>query len=242
MELNDPQYRYGRLEVDDIDGWWNPPSRKNQDSARVNSDGDYGSENYFEARYVSITGAFVAKGESERWKGANALAALLSTGPKLMTVSIDGDVQTAMVKATDQPDLKWLAPRLAEYTIQVKADDPYKYGERREVSVASGGSDTVFHRGTVGAWPSVALSGSMPDGYTVTIGGQSVSVPMGLASGESHRIDYRRRRLYINGSLFMGAFGSQNFRSIPPGLRTAVSLSASSGSGTAEVTVNDTYI
>ena len=242
MQLNDPQYRYGRLEVDDIDGWWNPPSRKNQDLARTNSDGDYGSENHFESRYVSITGAFIAKGDSERWKGANALAALLSTGPKLMTISIDDDVQTAMVKAVDQPELTWLAPRLAEYTIQVKAEDPYKYGERRYTSVASGAAGTVFHRGTVDAWPNVSISGNMPDGYTVTIGGQSVSVPMGIPSGVTHTIDYRRRRLYINGELFMGAFGAQNFRSIPPGLRTNVSLSATTGSGTAGVTVHDTYI
>ena len=242
MELNDPQYRYGRLEVDDIDGWWNPPSRKTNDTARSNGDGDYGGENHFESRYVSITGAFIAKGESERWKGAGELAALLSTGPKLMTISIDDDVQTAMVKATDQADLSWVAPRLAEFTIQVKADDPYKYGERRYTSVASGAAGTVFHRGTVDAWPSVTISGNMPDGYAVTIGGQSVSVPMGVPSGVTHTIDYRRRRLFINGDLFMGAFGSQDFRPVPRGLRTSVSLSATSGSGTAGVTVYDTYI
>lgn len=110
------------------------------------------------------------------------------------------------------------------------------------MQVASGASETVFHRGTVDAWPRAYVSGSMPDGYTLTLGGQQVSVPMGIPSGATHTIDYRRRRLYVNGSLFMGAFGTSNFRPVPRGRRTTAGLEAPAGSGKATFTVYDTYV
>lgn len=233
--------RYGWWQVNKIEGWDETPPEKSNTVEVVNGHGSYPVPVYYGSRMVTLSGRLIAGNNQLAVEAKRVLTALLQQPGKFVVVSSDFlpiSAEAARVRIAPGPVKgRWLT-----FDLELKFPDPFKYGERRYKSVASGSSDTVFHRGTVEAWPSVTVSGSMPDGYTVTIGGQSVSVPMGIPSGASHTIDFRRRRLYINGSLFMGAFGAQNFRSIPPGLRTSVSLSAPSGSGSAGVTVYDTYI
>lgn len=233
--------RSGDWIVESLEGWHEPPSPKGSTVDRVNGHGEFDVPDYYSARMVTVSGILFHKTRAHGIHAMEALGAAMSLAARQLVVTDAGATRSVDAKLAG---LDWTEAARSGMRFQARfrCVDSFKYGERRYKSVASGGSDTVFHRGTVGAWPRVTISGSMPDGYTVTIGGQSVSVPMGIPSGATHTIDYRRRRLYINGSLFMGAFGSQNFRSIPPGQRTSVSLSAVSGSGSAGVTVYDTYI
>lgn len=226
----------------ELEGWFDSPDPKRKSVQRENGDGNYPSEINYESRLITFAGRVTSKNHEYLHEAGNRLVALPGRGGKQFVVKGHGPTQEAIVDPRGKVSITFPTDTRMEFQIPLEAVDPFKYGERRYKSVASGSSDTVFHRGTVDAWPKVTVSGSMPDGYTVTIDGQAVSVPMGIPSGVTHTIDYRRRRLYINGELFMGAFGSQNFRSIPPGLRTSVSLSAPSGSGSAGVTVYDTYI
>ncbi|WP_434922941.1 hypothetical protein ACR9WD_05990 [Glutamicibacter sp. PAEs-4] len=242
MELNDPNHRHGYFEVDEIDGWWNPPSWRNTDEARALNHGDMSSESFLEARYITIRGAFAAKARNDRWEGANIIAALLASGARRLVVRADSQILWADVKAVDQASAVWVAPLLMEYTLQLKANDPFRYGEAHSYDLASGSEISVFHFGTTEAWPVVTVMGSMPDGYTLSYRSQTVSVPMGIPSGVTHRIDFKNRRLYVNGEVFFGAFGSTGFRPVPSGPRTAFGLSCPSGSGTAVVSVTDTYI
>ncbi|MGH3651550.1 hypothetical protein [Glutamicibacter sp.] len=234
--------REGAWKVTGIEGWWDSAKAQAADVERPNNDGSMPGVITYEPRQIRISGRVIAKSHNYIHEAMQMLAALSFRSFSNLTVAGHGATQTASVRIDGNVSFNIRSDKYLQFEIPLIALDPFKYGERRYKSVAAGASDTVFHRGTVEAWPSVTVLGSMPDGYTVSIGGQSVSVPMGIPSGVTHTIDYRRRRLYINGELFMGAFGSQKFRSIPPGLRTNVSLSAPSGSGSAGVTVYDTYI
>lgn len=222
---------------------WDDSTFRSASNARSNADGDYASTPYKEARIVTLKGYIVAdRPERLDHYRERFMSALEDSSDTQVVVQRPWGVRWA-------PDAKIVERRYkefgglnrGEFTLVFKFDDPFKYGERRSVQVASGTSEAVFHRGTVDAWPRAYVSGNFPDGYTLTLGGQQVSVPMGIPAGATHTIDYRRRRLYVNGSLFMGAFGASNFRSVPPGQRTAVALSAPSGTGNATFTVYDTY-
>ncbi|MGO2938565.1 MAG: hypothetical protein ACTICQ_13465 [Glutamicibacter arilaitensis] len=226
----------------ELEGWFDSPDPKRKSVQRENGDGNYPSEIHYESRLITFTGRVTSKNHKYLHEAGNRLVALPGRGGKQFVVKGHGPTQEAIVDPRGKVSITFPTDTRMEFQIPLEAVDPFKYGERRFKSVASGASDTVFHRGTVEAWPSVTVSGSMPDGYTVTIGGQSVSVPMGIPSGATHTIDYRRRRLYVNGSLFMGAFGASNFRSVPPGRRTTAALAAPSGSGSATFTVYDTYV
>lgn len=233
--------RYGWWQVNKIEGWDETPPEKTNTVEVVNGHGSFPMPVYYSSRTVTVTGRLIAKNHQLAVEAKRRLSSLLQQPSNFVVASDDFLPITAIAnrgRITPGP----VSGRWLTFDLELKFPDSFRYGERRYKAVASGSAEIVFHRGTTEAWPSVSVSGSMPDGYTVTIGGQSVSVPMGITSGVTHTIDYRRRRLYINGSLFMGAFGSQNFRSIPHGVRTNVSLSATSGSGTAGVTVYDTYI
>lgn len=233
--------RYGWWQINKIEGWDETPPAKSNTVDRVNGHGSYPATVYYGSRTVTLSGRLVAKNHALAAEAKRRLTALLQV-PSNLVVASDDLTPIAGTANRGRISPGPVQGRWMTFDVELTFPDPFKYGERRSVSVASGASDTVFHRGTVEAWPTVSVSGNMPGGYTVTLGGQSVSVPMGIPSGATHTIDYRRRRLYINGELFMGAFGSQNFKSVAPGQRTSVSLSASSGSGTASVTVYDTYV
>lgn len=242
VELNNPAGRYGYLEVDGIDGWWKAPSRKTRDEARPNADGDYDSIDHYEARYVDIKGAFVAKNDGSRWAGADQLTALLSRGPALLIIRIDGQAQWARVKLVDFEG-EWTAPRLYEYGLKVKAVDPRKYGGTEIFSVSAGASAvSVFHRGTYPASAVVSISGSMPGGYRLTKGGKVVSVDAALGAAV-HELDLRTGILRIGGSVVEGGVNRFEWDTIAPGLGQGITLTPqTTGTGTAGIEVTDTYI
>ncbi|WP_345473754.1 hypothetical protein QMQ05_05790 [Glutamicibacter ectropisis] len=244
MELNDPSHRNGYFEVDDIDGWWKAPSRKSRDSSRPNADGDFGSVDNYEARYITIKGAFAAKSSADRWVGADILSSLLSSGPQIMVVRIDGQAQWATVKLVDNPEMNWTAYKLLEYSIQVKAVDPRKYGNAEVFSASVGSAAvTVFQRGTYPSLPVITISGNMPGGYKLTKGGQIVSVTAPLASSQIHTLDMATGILRINGAVVTGGLNDYQWNTIEPGLGQAIALAPlTTGIGTAAIEVTDTYI
>lgn len=244
MDLNNANHRHGYFEVDDIDGWWKAPAKKSRDEARPSDDGDFDALDFYEARYVTIRGAFVAKDAADRWQGADIISALLSGGPAMMTVSIDGQAQWAIVKLVDQADADWTATMLLEYSLQVKAVDPRKFGDREVFTTStSSGSVSVYQRGRYKATPVLTISGNMPGGYRISKGGKSNSVIAALGSSQIHELDLATGILRINGAVVTGGLNDYQWNTIAPGLGQNVSISPlTTGSGTMAIEVTDTYI
>jgi len=64
-----------------------------------------------------------------------------------------------------------------------------------------------------------------------------------LVTGQPHRVDYNNGRLYVNGVLSQGNLGNTNTTPIPPGQSVGVGLyPVTTGSGSADMTIVDTYI
>lgn len=244
MELNNPNHHHGYFEVDGIDGWWKAPTRKTRDEARPNADGDFDSLDYYEARYITIEGAFVAKGPADRWEGADIISALLSGGPAVMMVRADAQVQWAVVKLVEQSDAEWTAPTLFEYSLQVKAVDPRKFGERHVFTASTGGNSvSVYQRGRYKATPVLTINGNFPGGYRISKGGLNVSVTAALGSTQIHEIDLATGILRINGAVATGGLNDYQWNVINPGLGQTVSITPlTTGTGNVAIEVTDTYI
>jgi hypothetical protein len=91
--------------------------------------------------------------------------------------------------------------------------------------------------------PSFIVRGDMPGGWTLTVNGWNYTVTKPLVSGAPHRVDYNNGRLFVNGTLSQGNLGNTNTTPIPPGQSVGVGLYPNStGTGSADMTITDTYI
>ncbi|UAV84846.1 putative minor tail protein [Glutamicibacter phage BIM BV-113] len=196
---------------------------------------------FYASRTLVISGRVIAKSHDYLHEAMRLLAGLSFRKYAVLAVEGHGPTQTASVRVNGRISFSQRSDKYLQYEIPLIASDPFKYGEARSFDVALGATGTVFQRGTVEAWPNMIVTGNMPS-YTVRFRGVDVEVPIGISSGQTHRIEYRTRRLYENGSFVMGGFGSTNFRPVQAGIRSDLQLIAPSGSGQVKMTLNDTYL
>lgn len=226
----------------EIEGWWDTPQPKRSRIERDNADGEFSTPIFYEPRLITYNGRVSSLNHGYLHEAQQQIASLAFRGGAQFMVSGHGPAQWASVDPRGPISCTLETDTYLRFQIPLEAVDPFKYGATEPFTVSSGGASYVHHMGTVEAWPVVTVTGSMSDGYTLSYRSQTVSVPMGIPSGVTHLIDFKNRRLYVNGEVFFGAFGSSGFRPVPPGPRTAFGLSCPSGSGTAVVSVTDTYI
>lgn len=226
----------------ELEGWFDSPEIKRDRYSRPHGDGDVETEINFESRLITFNGRVRSKNHDYLHEAANRLVALPGRGKKKLVVQGHGPTQWALVDPRGKVKTSFETDSYLSFQIPLEATDPFKYGQLRTVNVASGVEGSVHHRGTTEAWPVVTVTGNMPDGYTLTFRSQQVSVPMGLTPSITHRIEYKTRRLYVNGEVFFGAFGKTDFRSMAPGVRRSFDLTCPTGSGTAKVELVDTFI
>lgn len=234
--------REGLWRITELTGWWDPPQTRADDIERPFGDGEIPGTITYQSRRIRISGRVISKSHGYMHEAMQRLAGLSFRKFSTLVVDGHGSTQSATVRVDGQVTFVPRTDKYLQFEIPLLAVDPFKYGSSEAFSVASGSSSDVHHMGTVDSWPVVTVTGSMPDGYSLSYRSQSVSVPMGLPSGVTHRIDFKNRRLYVNGDVFFGAFGSTGFRPVPAGHRTTFGLTCPSGSGTAVVSVTDTFI
>jgi len=233
--------RYGWWQVNKIEGWDETPPEKSTQSDVVNGHGAIAVPVYYGSRTVTVSGRLVAKGHELALQAKRALSALLLDSGQFSTVSDDGvelHAQAWRGRITPGPVLgRWMT-----FDLELKFPDPFRYGNSRPFSSAVGAPVEVFQRGTAPAWPVVTVTGSMPEGYELTLGGQLVEVTKGLASGSTHTIDMRTGILRENGSRIYGSIGIAEYFAVKPGPSQSFYSVAATGSGNATIRFNDTYI
>jgi len=226
----------------EFEGWFDSPEPKRDTVSVVNGDGNVWSPVYFESRLMTFEGRVTSKDHDYLHEAGNRVSALPGRGDKKLVVRGHGPTQWAMVDPRGKVSVSFPTETRMEFQIPLEAVDPFKYGESRSFSAAVGSPVDVFHRGTVPAWPVVTVTGSLPEGYELTLGGQLVEVTKGLASGSTHTIDMRTGILRENGSRVYGSIGIAEYFTVKHGSRQSFYSVAASGSGTATVRFNDTYI
>lgn len=229
---------------DGLDGWDDGVSMRGDKAARPQAHGSFVLPRWQESRTVTINGIILARNAAEQELLGNRLSGLLVGGSEgRVQVSKGGKVQWAMASL----DSCSVDPRRGEtrsdFQLQLWCADARKYGDSKTYAVATGSPVNVSHRGNYNAMPSFIIRGDMPGGYTITVDGWNYTVTRALVAGAPHRVDYNNGRLYVNGTLTQGNLGNTNRAPIPPGQSVGVGLyPVTTGSGSADMTVIDTYI
>ena len=233
--------RFGEWAVTgELEGWWDSPEVKGDTAERPYQDGEFDLPVYNQARIITVNGNLRTKGHNQLHEAGNFLTASMSGR---LTVAGHGAVQWADAKRNSGVKFTPVTDTFAQWQVRLKCVDPRKFGESKTVAVATGSPVSVFHRGNYNATPSFVVKGSMPGGYTITVNGWNYAVTLPLVSGKPHTVDYNNGRLYVNGVLAQNSLGNTNTTPIPPGISVGVGLyPMTTGSGTADMTITDTYI
>lgn len=234
--------REGEWITEKLTGWYEPPASKGSEEERALAPGDYDAQLYDAARLVTVDGILLHNGRGDAVQAMERLSAAVSLDSRALTVTDFGLTRFANVKRLGI-DYTNVTTRAIRWQIRLKATDPYKYGEKKAFSGAVGNAFDVFQRGTTPAWPLITVTGSMPGGYEVMIGGKLIEVTRALTSGNPHTIDTRTGILRVNGSVAINGLGIAELFQINPGLPQSIySLPKTTGTGTLKVEVTDTYI
>lgn len=221
-----------------IEGWWDSPSPRRQRAERTNGDGSFRTPIEYDNRLITYEGRVISKNHDYLHQAAGILTALGHRGNVKFLVEGHGPTQWATVDPRGSVKTSFETDTYLNFQIPLEAIDPVKYGESYAVTGSASSYPSLFHRGTVPAWPVVTVTGSGT--YTLNINGL-VSITQPLVAGVPHTIDYRTGILRAGGSVVRGGFSTANFQPIMPGMAQTMWITAS---GTANVTVryNDTYI
>lgn len=221
-----------------MDGWFNRPSPKTRSEPRSIGDGGYRTPVEYGSRQITVQGLVESRNHDYLHQAVERINAAGFRGNVKLLVKGHGATQWATVdpRPGAQVDTEFLTDQLLRYSIPLEAIDPFKYGESYEITGSASSYPSLFHRGTVPAWPVVTVTGSGT--YTLNINGL-VSITQPLVSGVPHTLDYRTGILRAGGSVVRGGFSTANFQPIRPGLPQNMWIT-----GNANVTVrySDTFI
>lgn len=233
--------RFGLWRVLAMEGWDQAPEAKSTSEARMLADGDYDGNEFYGSRLVTVNGRLSAANPHAAFMARSRLTSLLRL-PGLFTVDQFDLPQWGMARRGR------IAPgaikgRHLPFQMELRFNDPYKYGAKASFSGATGTAFDVYQRGTVPAWPFITVTGSMPGGYEITVGGQLIEVTRALTTGNPHTIDTRNGILRVNGSVVTNGLGIAELFRVDPGLPQSVySLARTTGTGTVKFDVTDTFI
>lgn len=235
--------RDGIWKINSLPGWnQRPPVKRNRES-RTSGDGSFKTPVFYENRLITINGRLFTKNHDYLHQAEGILNALGLRGGVKLLVEGHGPTQWAHVDPRDSPDLTAVTGNFLQFQIPLEAIDPFKYGESYAVPGNTVDAASLFHRGTVPAWPVVTVSASSSSGYTLTLNGRQVVVTRAIASSSPHEIDFRTGILRAGGSVVRGGLSTSNFSPINPGTAQNMSISTGTGSyGSITVRYSDTYI
>ncbi|MDJ0321655.1 hypothetical protein [Pseudarthrobacter sp. PS3-L1] len=229
---------------DGLDGWSDSVALRGEDVARQGAPGSYVLRRYSGTRTATLTGFILPKSRDEGEALATRLTGLgAGVDPVRVYVSKGGVTlwADAFVELVNVDERHGSVVR--DVQIQLLCPDPRKYGGDNSFTIPSSVSTSVYHRGNAPAFPKFIVAGSMPGGYTITVGGSQFKVTVPLVSGVSHGITFSDGRLRIRGAVVHGGVGTAETLGIAAGTIPTVFLEpVTTGSGTAFLTLTDTFI
>lgn len=251
------------IDPDGFDGWGSPGSTA-EFTQRARGIGATSSEGFLKARVMSISGVFDAPTPELALAAADKLSAAVSLTGFLLSVWQAGSIRSCNVKRQDDVIITWVDALTANYSIQVVARDPRKFGDLITASTllpfSSGGltfpvTFPITFTGTSGTgvlrvnnpgntpapvW--LRIDGPIPaGGWTVTHIAKQQSLTfataLALGAGEFVTVDMDRREVLAQGqSPRSGYVTSRGWFSLDPG-DNDIAFSAQNYSSTATLTV-----
>ena len=193
---------------------------------RARGDGATGSATFLELRTMTLSGWVTATNPADLTDALNRLSIAFPLAPSKMTVTESGISRWTTVQRTGEIIPTFHGAKVAEWTLQVVALDPLKYGDVITASTAlpssSGGltypitypitytgvSNTgVIHVNNPGNEPApvyLRIDGKIPSGgWSVNHLGQAVNLSfassLALGSGEFVTVDMQKREVLAQG-------------------------------------------
>jgi len=250
--------------LSNLEGWGSPGSTA-QAAQRASGDGATMSAAYLKPRVLVGTGAILTDDPAKLTAAIDRLIAAVDKQPFLLTVAEPGLTRTVTVQRQDDVLPKKLNAYEAEFSFQVVAKDPRKFGDlvsastrlpfsegglirpstwpRTWTGVSGTGQVTINNPGNTQAPVWLRIDGPLPaGGWTVTHQGKKSSLTfataLSLGSGEFVTVDMDRREVLAQGQApRSGYVTSRGWFSLDPG-DNAIAFSAQNYSSTASLTVS----
>lgn len=240
-----PMFGRAGAYISEAEGWKDGVDIRRASLDRQQADGEFPSQGFGTARVVSWWGRWYAESDWALDDAGDQFAALLAGGgyERLFADEPNGTLwgDAGLVSSTFKPIAAGFP--IARYSISLKLPDPRKYGETNRFPVdgraAAGVSVDARHYGQTTAWPQFEVTGSAP-GYRINgPGGRTYVVTRALA-GETHLVDMKTGRLYVNGAQVLGGIARADRWGIGAGQTVSAVLVISSGSASMRQIVKDT--
>lgn len=229
------RYGFGVAEISGL----NSGTKVRRTVEQLPGHGDVGTRGTRAGRVIELAGEAVAATFPELRELQDAFNGILADG-EAGTLTIDhmGRTRSCVVELAEPVfDPYGYIPE-ARFSLQLVAHDGRLYGDARTVSGPSGASLELVNRGNFPAPVRVTVTGNMPAGYGVWIGGQAATFN---ALNGTDVLDFEAGTVLRNGGIPVGAIRSWVELSVPPGL-TTLTLAAQQGSGTVTAAWRDTYM
>lgn len=223
---------------------WDDQDYRSDSAARPNSHGNYPAPAYREPKTVNLNGHVVAGSPDQLNHLMDRFNGILANGdPGPITVERPwGSRWAPAATIVSRKAVEVGGLNRGTFALVLRLDDPQKLGEKRAFSGAVGTAFDVYQRGTAPAWSIITVTGSMPNGYEISLGAQLIQVTQAVVSGRPHTIDTRTGILRVNGAVVTGGLGIAELFRVDPGLPQSVyTLAPFSGTGTVRFDVTDTY-
>ena len=157
-------------------------------------------------RTIQLRFTTMSKDMATRRAAARALASILAVDePKPLNISVDGDLYYMAVPNSPGEDTNWM--NATSFEVDFECPDPVAYGEKKTLTVPSGGSLTFTVNGTYPTMPKISVASaantevywllSLENGdfFAVTLPAGVGAVPIVA--------DCEQRTLKVNGSVAM---------------------------------------
>jgi len=248
--------------LSDLSGWGSPGSTVTT-SQRARGDGATTSEPFRKPRVMTLSGSIDAQSPALLSVAVDTLIAAFTLDQFVMSVNESGRIRSLMAQRQDDVLVKWLNAYQVEFSAQIVAKDPLKYGDLVTASTvlpfSSGGrtrpstwpvtwtgisgTGTVYvdNTGNTQAPVWLRIDGPIPaGGWTVTHVGKkqslSFATSLALSSSEFVTVDMERRQVLAQGqSARAGYVTSRGWFSLDPGINE-IAFSAANYSSTALLT------
>lgn len=248
--------------LSDLVGWGSPGSTVAA-SQRARGDGATTSEPFRKPRTMTLSGSIDAPNPVLLSLAVDTLIAAFTLDQFVLSVNESGRIRSVLAQRQDDVLVKWLNAYQVEFSAQIVAKDPLKYGDLISASTAlpssagglvfpvtfpitfTGVSNTgvirLTNTGNTQAPVWLRIDGPVPaGGWTVTHVGKKLSLSfassLALAAGEFVTVDMERREVLAQGqSARAGYVTSRGWFSLDPGIND-IAFSATNYSSTALLT------
>jgi len=246
-----------------FDGWGSPGSTV-EFTQRARGDGATASEPFLKPRTMTMAGSITTTDLGSLSGAVDRLIAAFMLDQFLLTVNEQGRIRSVMAQRQDEVIVTWLNAYEAEFSAQVVAKDPRKYGDLLTTStllpsssgglvrpstwprtwsgVSGSGQVVVTNTGNVPAPVWLRIDGPVPaGGWTVTHVGKKQSLAfatsLALVAGEFITVDMEAREVLAQGQApRAGYVTSRGWFTLDPGDNT-IAFSAANYSPTAQLTI-----